>query len=89
MSIIHKPIDLQKLDTLLIYTPLPATSDELTMASKRLYAPKNVTEFFESMPSGKVFKDKSEVIQLSEEFNLLMEEEAMQEELNEKLRSYD
>lgn len=84
----NEPIDLRKLDVLLSYTPLPATSEQLVMASKRLYAPKNVTEFFESMPSGKVFENKDDVMQLTEEVNLLLEEEEATQEEDEKLKSY-
>jgi hypothetical protein len=88
----NRPLDLESLNLVLTYIPdYPATSDQLAMAAKRLYASPSVTDFFESMPSGTVFKSKADIMQRSHDIEVLMEEAetTAQEQIAEEIKSYD
>jgi predicted phosphoribosyltransferase len=82
------PVDLAALRMVLANVhQYPTTSRELAARAKRMRAPGNVVDFFESIPKDIEFKDKADVVRRTEAAAILEEEEVDQPD--ETLRSYD
>jgi predicted phosphoribosyltransferase len=83
-----RPLDLEAINVVLAGVKhFPVTSGEIAARARRLHAPANVLNFFESIPREVEFADKADVMRRSEEAEILMEDEAA--EPKEDLRSYD
>jgi hypothetical protein len=83
-----EPLDLTALNSLLAtIRRYPVTSAEMAKQAKRLHAPANVVNFFESIPGNVEFGDKTDVMLRSEEAAMVMEEQTG--EPDEHLSSYD
>ncbi len=83
-----EPLDLAGINAVLATIKrYPITSSEMAAQARRLHSPKNVVQFFESIPGDTEFQDRIEIMRRSEEAEVIMEEEADQPA--EKPRSYD